>query len=70
MTTQSLTPNTILGNISLSDSSETGATQSSPEDVGVDARGNDEPRDVIIVGSGPAGYLSLIHISEPTRPAA
>ena len=26
MTTQSLTPNTILGNISLSDSSETGAT--------------------------------------------
>ena len=33
MTTQSLTPNTVLGNISLSDSSETGATQPSPEAV-------------------------------------
>ena len=61
MTTQALTPNTILGNISLSDSSETGATQSSPEDVGVDARGNDEPRDVIIVGSGPAGYTAAVY---------
>ena len=61
MTTQSLTPNTILGNISLSDSSETGATHSSPEDVGVDARGNDEPRDVIIVGSGPAGYTAAVY---------
>ena len=62
MTTQALTPNTILGNISLSDPSEIDTTQPFPETVGADVHGNDEPRDVIIVG------LSLIHISEPTRP--
>ena len=64
MTTQALAPNTILGNISLSDPSEIDTTQPFPEAVGVDVHGNDEPRDVIIVGSGPAGYTAAVY----TRP--
>ena len=61
MTTQALTPNTILGNISLSDPSEIDTTQPFPETVGADVHGNDEPRDVIIVGSGPAGYTAAVY---------
>ena len=58
---QALTPNTILGNISLSDPSEIDTTQPFPETVGADVHGNDEPRDVIIVGSGPAGYTAAVY---------
>lgn len=39
MTTQALTPNTILGNISLSDPSEIDTTQPFPETVGADVHG-------------------------------
>ena len=61
MTTQPLVPNTILGNISLSDSSETDTAQPSTETIDTDTRGDDEPRDVIIVGSGPAGYTAAVY---------
>ncbi|BDY01185.1 thioredoxin-disulfide reductase [Cutibacterium avidum] len=61
MTTQPLVPNTILGNISLSDSSETDTVQPSTETIDTDTRGDDEPRDVIIVGSGPAGYTAAVY---------
>ncbi|MDO4412526.1 thioredoxin-disulfide reductase [Cutibacterium sp.] len=61
MTTQFLAPNTVLGNISLADSSDTGTTEPSPVKVKPGTRGDCEPRDVIIVGSGPAGYTAAVY---------
>ncbi|MDU7769637.1 MAG: FAD-dependent oxidoreductase, partial [Serratia marcescens] len=49
------------GNISLSDSSETDTVQPTAETIDTDTRGDDEPRDVIIVGSGPAGYTAAVY---------